>query len=398
MFDPLEGPGPRAVRRADLPERASPLLGQLLLAGSSVAFVLLAIVGVELLARRLAPDYLVHTRGLHVYSQKYGWAGRPNAVAQMGDGRVSLNELGYRGRALPPKAGDQTRVVVLGDSIAFGYGVSDDEAFPRLLDDRDNGIEAANFGVEGYGPGQELLVLQHEGLDVNPDVVVLAFCLRNDFIDAVLPVALYDGVTPRPRFRLVGENLILEDGAMRRSAAGRALQWLSDQSHLFNRLSALVPRGEGDEDPGWRQRKQEVLRDQDYAFRLTFALVMEMEKMCRRRGIGFLVATFPNGLGYGIRPELSERFHASLRAEGVPVIDMGARFRALGLTPKALALDSTGHLGPRGHALTTEILEREITSRFGKEAYKGSSLGRSSDYSDDGRLHQLRADEVRPLI
>ena len=92
---------------------------------------------------------------------------------------------------------------------------------------------------------------------------------------------------------------------------------------------------------------------------------MEMEKTCRRQGIGFLVATFPNGLGYGIRPELSQRFHESLQAEGIPVVDMGARFRALGQTPAALAVDSTGHLGPRGHALTSEILEGEITSRFG---------------------------------
>jgi hypothetical protein len=217
--------------------------------------------------------------------------------------------------------------------------------------------------VQGYGPGQELLVLQHEGLDAAPDLVILAVCLRNDFVDAVLPVALYDGVTPRPRFRLVGDALVLDESAMPRSA-GRALLWLSDESHLFNRLGALVPRREGEEDPGWRHRKQEVLRDADYAFRLTFALVMEMEKACRTRGIGFLVATFPNGLGYGIRPELSERFHGSLQAEGVPVVDMGARFRVLGLTAKAIALDSTGHLGPRGHALSAEILGGEIAARF----------------------------------
>ena len=106
-----------------------------------------------------------------------------------------------------------------------------------------------------------------------------------------------------------------------------------------------------------------MLRDEDYAFRLTFALVTEMEKACRRRGIAFLVATFPNGLGYAMRPELSERFHASLQAQGIFVVDMGARFRALGLTPAALAIDRTGHLGPRGHVLSSEILEDEILTR-----------------------------------
>jgi hypothetical protein len=342
---------------------------QILLAVGSSAFMALATLGAELLARRSVPDYLIATRGLHVFSSAYGWSGRPGAVAPMGDGRVSLNARGYRGREMTsPKTGDRTRVVVLGDSIAFGYGVSDEETFPYLIDVRDNGFEVVNLGMEGYGPGQELLVLQRDGLGADPDVVVLAVCLRNDFVDAVLPVALYDGVTPRPRFRLVGDKLVLDDTAVRRSGAGRALHWLSDESHLFNRFWALVPGRAGGEDPGWRHRKREALRDEDYAFRLTFALVMEMEKTCRRQGIGFLVATFPNGLGYGMRPELSERFHESLQGEGVPVVDLGARFRSLGLTPATLAIDRTGHLGPRGHALTSEILEGEIAARFGRGA------------------------------
>jgi hypothetical protein len=336
-----------------------------LLATLSSALVILAVVGAEGLARWYAPDYLVRKRGLHVFSSAYGWAGRPGAVAPMGGGRVTLDGRGYRGRELAlPKSGDRTRVIVLGDSIAFGYGVSDEEAFPYLLTVRNNRIEAGNLGVEGYGPGQELLVLLRDGLREDPDVVVLAFCLRNDFVDAVLPVALYDGTTPRPRYRLVGGKLMLDDTAVRRSGAGRALQWLGDHAHLFNRLSALVPLPEGPEDVGWRDRKQEVLRDEEYAFQLTLALVMEMENVCRRHGITFLVATFPNGLGYAMKRDLADRFHESLKAEGVWVVDVGARFRALGLTPQEVALDRTGHLGTRGHAVTSEILEGEIVSRF----------------------------------
>jgi hypothetical protein len=308
----------------------------------------------------------VKARGLHVFSSSYGWAGRPGASIPMGGGRATLNARGYRGRVLSlPKPPDVTRVVVLGDSIAFGYGVADEEAFPYLLDARPNGLEAANLGMEGYGPGQELLVLDREGLAQQPDVVVLTVCLRNDFVDAVLPVALYDGVTPRPRFRLVGEQLLLDESAMPRGRAARAVRWLGDQSHLFNRLSAIVPRPEQPEDPGWRVRKQDVLRDEDYALRLTLALVMEMRERCREKGVAFLVATFPNGLGYAMKSDLSGRFHERLRGAGVDVIEVGQRFRDLGLSPKDLAIDRTGHLGPRGHALASELLEREIKRTIG---------------------------------
>ena len=86
----------------------------------SFALAVLALVGAELIARRWAPGYLVQARGLHVFSSAYGWAGRPGAAAAMGDGRVTLNARGYRGPELSqPKTADRTRVVVLGDSIAF---------------------------------------------------------------------------------------------------------------------------------------------------------------------------------------------------------------------------------------------------------------------------------------
>jgi hypothetical protein len=340
-------------------------LARLLLALGATAVVATASIAGEWVSRWLAPDYLAERRGLHVSSPVFGWTGRPNATVAMGGGRASLNARGYRGRELSaPKRGDRTRVVVIGDSIAFGYGVADAEAFPSLLESRDNGIEAANLGVQGYGPGQELLLLRHEGLRLAPDLVVLAFCLRNDFADAVLPVDLYNGTTPRPRFRLVGDRLVLDDSAMPRAADGRAAQWLADYSHLFNRAASLLGREGPTDERGWRARKQDALGDADYAFRLSLALVEEMHRECARRGVALLVATFPNGLSYEMTPGFSERLHASLRAKGIWYVDMGERFHALGLTPAMLSLDRTGHLGPRGHAAASEILEREIAVRL----------------------------------
>jgi hypothetical protein len=348
-------------RNGDRP-RAFPVANVLLAISSCVACVF-AMIAAEWLARLYAPDYLIGTRGVHVFSSSYGWIGRPGAVAPMGSGRVSLNEYGFRGRTLAlPKPGDRTRVVVVGDSIAFGFGVSDEQTFPYLLDVRDNGIEAGSLAVQGYGPGQELLVLQREGLPADPDVVVLALCLRNDFVDAVLPVALYNGVTPRPRFRLVGDRLVLDDAGMRRSPAERAVQWLGDYSHLFNRVWALVGPRPTPVEQAWRDRKRESLRDEEAALKLTVALVVEMERLTRLRQASLLVATFPNGLTYEGEPQLHRRFHEELGAAGVRVIDFRARFLELGLLPTEIALDSTGHLGPRGHAVVAETLEREIAS------------------------------------
>jgi hypothetical protein len=323
----------------------------------------LVVVGAEGLARLYAPDYLTRTRGLHVFSATYGWTPRKGSSALIDGRRVSFNARGYRGRELAlPRTGGRTRVVVLGDSVAFGLDVSDEQTFTHLLESRDNGIEAGNLAVQGYGPGQELLVLLGEGLREDPDVVVLAFCLSNDFADAVLPVSLYDGTTPTPRFHLVGDRLVLDDSGLQLSPARGVLQWLGDYSHVFNRVSALAPPREAPPGIHWKDRKREALRDEDYALRLSLALVRRMNTLCRERGIDFLVAAFPSDASYRVKPALAGRFVESLRSEDVPVVDMAARFRALGLRFDEVALDWMGHLSPRGHAVASHVLEREIAS------------------------------------
>ena len=352
-------------------------LGNAALSFGSLAFLGLIALGAEWLARMWDPDYLIRVRGLYVYSPTYGWAGRPGAVAPMGDGRVTLNSRGYRGRE--PSVADHSgkRVVVLGDSVAFGYGVSDEQAFPYLLDVRDDRLDVFNFAVAGYGPGQELLLLRREVPPLRPDVVVLALCLRNDFVDAVLPVALYDGVTPRPRFRLEGERLVLDESSMPHSVLAPAVHRLIDSSHLFNHLFSVLHRAEPEDPHDWRYRKREVLKDPDYALRLTLALVLEMDTFCRRNGWPLLVACFPSGLSYERKNDLPARFIASLREKGVPTVDMAAQFRQLGLSAEEAAIDRTGHLSAHGHAMSFEILQREIVARLSAPA-----SGSANDWPD----------------
>jgi hypothetical protein len=352
----------RAPYRRRIP--SFPQAKRLLLSFGSVVLAVVALVAAEGVARWLEPDYLVRTRGFHVFSHTYGWVPRQGTSTVIDGKRVSFNAAGHRGRELPlPKARGRTRVVVLGDSVAFGLDVSDDEPFTHLLDVRNNGIEAANLAVQGYGPDQELLVLMNEGLRLDPDVVVVSFCLGNDFAEAMLPVSLYDGRTPKPMFRLVGDRLVLDDSGLRQSAWRRAQQWLSDYSHLFNRLTALGPPPGAPPVAPWRDRKREGLQDKGYALQLNLAIVRRMDALCRERGITFILAAFPNEQSYQSKPWLAGHFLGSLRAEGITVVDMGARFAALGESFSAVSLDGVGHLRPVGHVIAARVLEGEIAGR-----------------------------------
>jgi hypothetical protein len=217
----------------------------------------------------------------------------------------------------------------------------------------------------------------------------------------VLPVALYDGRTPRPRFRLVGDRLVLDDSNLRLAGPRRILQWLGDHSHLFNRGSALGAGVEPPAGPHWRERRHEALRDEDYVLRLTLALIHRMDAVSRERGATFLVAVFPTEFAWQGQSPLSAALISSLQSYGIAVVDIAARFRALGLSFDAVAFDPIGHLNPAGHSVASDVIEREIASLA--PSPRAAPLSRAPDGPPDlnGRtaLHSPRSDAgARPRL
>jgi lysophospholipase L1-like esterase len=100
---------------------------------------------------------------------------------------VNISTFGVRGSA-PGSRTDRTfRVLSLGDSQTFGFGVLDHEAYPvqlhgllaGRLQDRD--VEVINAGVPGYGTVDELIWLREQGPDLQPDLISVQFLSVNDF-------------------------------------------------------------------------------------------------------------------------------------------------------------------------------------------------------------------------
>jgi hypothetical protein len=79
--------------------------------------------------------------------------------------RLSINEFGYRGEPRPPgKPTGATRVLILGDSYAFGTGVEEQETAAYFLEQelsqtRDEIIQVLNFGLPAANLGD--MIAQH---------------------------------------------------------------------------------------------------------------------------------------------------------------------------------------------------------------------------------------------
>ena len=140
--------------------------------------------------QRVRPIYLQepgHERTGHRYLHDplLGWRNIPGWEANTNGKKLTINSRGLRDReyALAKPAGVR-RVLVLGDSYTWGYGVADDEIYTEVLErslaSRGAKVQVINSGVSGWGTDQEFLFLKSEGIKYQPDVVVLALYLTND--------------------------------------------------------------------------------------------------------------------------------------------------------------------------------------------------------------------------
>lgn len=125
------------------------------------------------------------------YDPLLGWSNLPGAhgILERSEFRtmIDINADGMRYGAVGPKQG--LRVAVLGDSFTWGHGVKVEERFTDIVE-KQLGVEILNFGVSGYGPVQYLQQLDHV-LTFKPDLVIVAFCLANDFGDSVVSYRHY---------------------------------------------------------------------------------------------------------------------------------------------------------------------------------------------------------------
>jgi len=85
-----------------------------------------------------------------------------------------------------PKPPNTLRILVLGDSIAYGNSVAMQKTFPneleRLLRTQFASVDVINAGVSGYGPYNELQYYLTRADQFEPDVVIVAFCM-NDVVN-----------------------------------------------------------------------------------------------------------------------------------------------------------------------------------------------------------------------
>lgn len=97
-------------------------------------------------------------------------------------GYTGINALGFRGNIYDPNLhnGDETKVMILGDSCSFGWGILDYHlTFQSILEERlgeqSGKFKVYNFSQPGYSSSQGKVVFDRWFSKVNPDLLIIYF-------------------------------------------------------------------------------------------------------------------------------------------------------------------------------------------------------------------------------
>ena len=219
---------------------------------------------------------------------------------------VSTNQLGLRDRELDKKQVGELRILLLGDSVTFGWGVPIEATFGRRLETilaskRAQPVRTVNSGVGGYNTVQQHAMLRSLFDMVDPDMVILLY-VRNDIESNDPPFH------PRAELDLRGKT----PPEVIRILLGKS--WLYRLGLFALRYSRPVRRTSLDKKARGVKESMDALSS--------------IAALCRNRGIDFVTFFYRSRRESTAIPSVTDELFATIRdighKHGFPVIDVGA--------------------------------------------------------------------------
>lgn len=311
------------------------------------------------------------------YHDQLGWIGKPFARGRFSSSDFSTeivqNSAGLRGPEIATdRVAREKRVLVLGDSFAWGFGVEESERFSDVARGLLPGVHVINAGCSGWGTDQELLYYQATGRSYNPDLVVVMMHLRSDLKNNISSTqyGFHKPVAWRE-----GEQLQFKNIPVPQSSRGyhlvrlldkysAAWRWLSDREFrgssldtLFADLANLVLRDS--ESPTMASNMPAV----DATCELSSTLAANVARD-GSRALFVLIPDVQEGTNRFVDSPLYPELASCLVRAHLDVLDLTEAFRErFAKNPQELLVfEHDLHWNVAGHGFVGELLARRINA------------------------------------
>jgi len=266
---------------------------------------------------------------------------------------IKLNSEGFRDKEHDrAKPDGVVRILAVGDSFTFGFGVEANETYPRLLERLfgETRAEVLNMGIGGLGTVEEADIVSY-GVRYAPDLILLGLLAEdrwsphsgNDLCDnaRVSRAAASEAAAPA-RTGLVGFS-------------GRVQRWLARNSAAYFLVMTRAGTGVRTSAVGLREGRNR--KELDEAWRITKDALRNIANVARGAGARLVIVRIP--FLYDVHSEEPDRTTAILtgfeKESGIPVCDLLGTFRKH--RDRNLYFPADGHWTPGAHRLAAkEIL------------------------------------------
>jgi hypothetical protein len=374
---------------------------------ASVAACLLAFEAGTRLFSRIGPALLLTDP---IVGKRYvpGWEGRVFVDEAGREVAFRFNRDGFRGPDRPrAKALGTRRIAVVGDSMISAMATDEDNTLVRRLEVSlgvrwpEERVEVLNFGVSSSSTGEELALYRKLVSAYEPDLVLLAFFVGNDFSDNSRRLTR----APRIYFDLDDSGALRLEWAP--SAPGPVTRWLNLHSRFyvwqkraFRILHGSLRTLAGSVSPGSRIFEPPEDPDLAHAWDLLATLLRQFQENTASRGSRFAVLVIPSAdqihddLWAGLEAEAraqgrqldrfqpQRRLAAIARAAAIPLVDLTPTFRRVVGGRSAddpgprVFLHGRSHLSDEGQRLAALEVVRFLTQGPGAELIPPPREGR----------------------
>jgi hypothetical protein len=283
---------------------------------------------------------------------------------------IESDEHGFRNSSPWP---DQADIVIVGDSMVYGWGVAKEHSWVSLLADRLPQSRIVNLGLPGAGPQQYFRYFERFGVGLRPKVLLFGIFAGNDLAGAAAFDRWVAAGSPGnfdtwrffqgrpPKKDLLHDSLVLlllreAIGSFRQSYASETIMTPEGRKlQLVPSVYRMTLRQNHPSNPAFRHLIQSTVAARDLA---------------RDNGIEFVAVLFPTkeeiylplrGVQF---PSLVEPMKTPLEAEGITCIDLTDRFRERAAMGKKVFFRIDGH----PNILGNRIVARAVTGHLQRNA------------------------------
>lgn len=314
------------------------------------SFLICAVV-IELALRLFLPQQ--ESMNWFATSGRYGHINKPDHLQYYNypDGGVTIeiktNSMGMRNPEIDLFRKNFLKILLLGDSYVFGYGVNQEDTFGAKLQHLINSelnfapTYVLNAGVGGWGTSQEVLYLKDNYSLLSPDVVVLTFCGNDPHDDLMFSVGLRDN----------DKGLLQFPGKAFFKQHSHLYRFLFYKFSHFIHAMALKRKMDKVDASEWKldQQTADLITEQDW--NRTYKHFDRTVDFLSSKQHPPLIIQAANPLNDDIKEHLSQ--YAESR-EGVDYIDLSVEFAKWSEADLQLFYD--GHWSPKAHQISANML------------------------------------------